>query len=180
MTHATEALFAEHREWAESIGESVHHMMPVSFDVDDLKQVAIIEHWRRVELYDPARNDNYRAYAYFPIRCAVLMSCRRRNYREATHEELSLDRPDPAVLADAILLAREVRRNVSGPRDRRRLAKIRRALVVLAPADAYLVRRVYLDGGDEASLCELWHMDPKELGARLRRAVAKLKKGVKA
>ncbi len=45
----------------------------------------------RVQIYDPALNDNYRAYAYFAIRGAVLMACRRRAYREATHEPLEHD-----------------------------------------------------------------------------------------
>ncbi len=174
-----EELFRAHLGWAESIGEAVHRRMPFFFDVCDLRQEAVIEHWHRVERYDPARNDNYRAYAYFPIHCAVLMFCRRRNYREATHEELLLDHADRTeTRADVVLLEREERRNVLGPRAYRQLQKVRAALPSLMPADAYLVRRVYLEGADEASLCELWHVDPKALGIRLRRALAKLKREV--
>src|SRR5579862_4320825 len=75
-------LFEEHFDWAANVGRSVARCMPPSFDPDDLSQIAVIEHWRRVELYDRTTGVPYRAYAYQAIRGAVLMSCRRRHYRE--------------------------------------------------------------------------------------------------
>jgi RNA polymerase sigma factor (sigma-70 family) len=174
-----ESLFKKHRAWAEGIGRSVKRGLPPSFDTQELEHIAVIQHWKCVEAYNPARNDNYRAYAYAAIHGAVLMSCRRREYRESTHEELpGFQVVDPREGAEVAMLRTEARRNVSGPLRHRRLVKVRAALASLAPADAYLIRRIYLDGGDETSLCELWHMDAKALAERLRRAVAKLKKAV--
>src|ERR1700733_13710312 len=85
---ATSALFREHLDWAASVGRNVARGLPPSFDLDDLQQIAVIEHWRRVDLYDGASGVPYRAYAYLAIRGAVLMACRRKAYREATHDEL--------------------------------------------------------------------------------------------
>ncbi len=76
--------------WVGAIARRVHRKLPPSFDVEDLEQTALIAHWHCVERYDPSRNDNYRGFAYSTIRGAVLMSCRRRHYREATHEPLAV------------------------------------------------------------------------------------------
>jgi RNA polymerase sigma factor (sigma-70 family) len=174
-----EALFNLHRAWAEGIGRSVKRRLPPSFDTQELEHIAVIQHWKCVEAYDPALNDNYRAFAYAAIRGAVWMACRRREYRESTHDELpGFQVVDLREGAEAAMLRKEARRNVGGPLDRRHLAKIRAALASLMPADAYLVRRIYLEGADEAAICELWHMDAKALAARLRQAVAKLKREV--
>jgi RNA polymerase sigma factor (sigma-70 family) len=259
-----EALFELHRPWAESIGASVHHGMPPSFDMDDLKQVALIEHWRRVQVYNPALNDNYRAYAYFPIRGAVLMSCRRRNYREATHEQLaSYDGErttdgargwsgrkgkwvkvgggrvnsvlDTRESAEAAMLRREEQRLLAGSRlyverlrllmavsplpaderdvvrlvlggvdvtDReartrlsRAVRRLKRALArdpkpeskpapapsregllaalpSLPPADAYLLRRVHLEGVPVAALAAIWGIQLSNLESRLRETLS--------
>ena len=171
-----EALFEGHRAWAEGIARSVHRTLPPSFDIADLQQEAVIEHWKRVESYDPALNDNYRAYAYPWVLNAVRMATRRKAYREATHEELNgYPYVDPAPQPDAVLLAREERRNVTGPRDRRRLAKVRAALAELPPADAYLLRR-YMAGADADAMARLWGGNPKTWEKRLMRAVARLKR----
>ena len=79
--HDASPVFEEHQTWAASIERSVRRKLPPSFDVQDLAQIALIQHWRCVEQYDPARGVPYRAYAYFPIRGAVLMACRRREHR---------------------------------------------------------------------------------------------------
>lgn len=173
-----EDLFREHIDWVVSIAESVARGMPPSFDVEDLKQLARIEHWRCVQRYDPSRGVPYRAFAYFAIRGAVLMGCRRKHYREATHEELSLDHADNSARADVALLRREAQRNVLGPRARRKLDKVRAALGNLSAVDAYLVRRVYLEDADEEALSKLWNIDSKAMGRRLRAAVGKLKRSV--
>jgi DNA-directed RNA polymerase specialized sigma subunit len=49
--------------------------------VDDLEQEAVIAHWRCVEAFDASKGVPYRGYAYFTVRGAVLMSCRRKHYR---------------------------------------------------------------------------------------------------
>jgi DNA-directed RNA polymerase specialized sigma24 family protein len=173
-----EALFELHRPWAESIGRSVKRGLPPSFDVDDLEQEARIQHWRCVEAFDPGRGVPYRAFAYFPIRGAVLMSCRRRNYREATHDELShglsvsmVDRrPNP----EEAVLRREKRHNVTGPREYRQRVRLRVALLLLPAEDSDLVRQV-LAGADVGEL------ERSAPGTRMRfsRAIHRLKRELK-
>ena len=186
-----QALFEEHMPWAESIAHKVHRGLPPSFDIDDLEQIARIQHWRCVEAYDPSRNDNYRAFAYFPIRGAVLMSCRRRNYREATHEELPEEKPNRRggrqhpVTSDVpcekrpgpeeVLLRREQWRNVGGPREYRQRVKLRVALALLPAEDADLVRNVYFAGADVGGLEQITPGTKK----RLTRAVHRLKRELK-
>jgi RNA polymerase sigma factor (sigma-70 family) len=84
-----DALFRTHLDWAAAIACNVHRKMPPSFELDDLVQSAYIELWKRTRLYDPQRNDSFQGFAYLPIRGAVLMGCRRRHYREATHFSLN-------------------------------------------------------------------------------------------
>jgi DNA-directed RNA polymerase specialized sigma24 family protein len=146
---ALPALFHENIAWAESIARTVHRRLPPSFDLSDLQQIALIAHWGRVGSYDPARNNNYRAYAHKTILGAVLMACRRRHFREATHDELNALHVDNHPRPDEALLAREQRRNVDGPREYRRRQKVLAALAVLPPEDADLVRAVL--GGADAS-----------------------------
>lgn len=171
-----EALFTEHLDWAVEIAASVKRKLPPSFDIEDLQQTARIEHWKRCESYDPKSGVPYRAYAYVWIRGAVLMSCRRRNYTDNTHQELDGVHIDKRPLQDEAMLAREERRNVSGPRERRKLAKATELIGKLSPADAYLVKRVYLEGQDPVMLAKLWGGNPKVMGRRLSKAVAKLKR----
>lgn len=174
-----QALFEKHLPWAEAIAREVKRGLPPSFDVQDLEQAARIEHWRRVQSYDPARNNEYRGYAYLAIRGAVLMSCRRKEYRERTHDELHARHVDPRPLPDQILLEREERRNCSGPRERRKLAKVRAAMATLPAADAYLLRRVFLENVDAEALGAAWFSDPKVLRGRLSKAMARLRRQVR-
>jgi DNA-directed RNA polymerase specialized sigma24 family protein len=169
-----EALFELHRPWAESIGRSVRRGLPPSFDVDDLEQEARIQHWRCVEAFDPGRGVPYRAFAYFPIRGAVLMSCRRRNYRDSTHEPLLLfggayldGRPNP----EEAVLRREKRRNVTGPHEYRQRVRLRVALALLPAEESDLVRKV-LTGADVGEL----ERSAPGTRTRLTRAVHRLKR----
>jgi hypothetical protein len=177
---AREALFELHRLWAESIGRSVSRGLPPSFDIDDLKQTAVIEHWHRVLLFEPLLGVPYRAYAYCWIRNAVRMTCRRKHYREATHEELKQGSDargfviDPSPNAEATMLRREERRNVSGPRAYRQRAKIRVAMAILPNEDADLVRAVLFAGVDVDAL----ERSAPGSRRRLTRAVGRLRRAV--
>jgi hypothetical protein len=155
------------------VARQVARGLPPSFDLADLRQIAEYEHWRQVQTFDPARGVPYQAYAYAAVRGAVQMACRRRQYRDATSEELSGDFADGRPSALAGLLAKEARRNVGGPLERRQLAKVKKLLAALPDLDAYLVRRVYLEGADLAGLEELWGMP---LERRLNAAVGKLRR----
>lgn len=84
-------LFEENRAWAEQIARNVARKVPVSIHVEDLKQEALIELWKRAQTYDPNNEEGvpFRGYAYLAVRGACLMICRRRAYREAKMEELT-------------------------------------------------------------------------------------------
>ena len=169
-----EALFEEHRVWAESIAKAVRRRLPPSFELDDLKQTALIAHWGCVEQFDPSRGVPYRAFAYMKIQGAILMSCRRRHYREATHEELEgthvETRPNPER---RVLQKAEAHKAYMVKR--RRLATIGTIITKIDPADAYLVRRV-LNGADAEVLTKTWGGDPKAWERRIKKAVARLKR----
>jgi hypothetical protein len=129
-----------------------------------------------VELFDASRGVPYRAYAYAAIRGAVMMSCRRREYREKTHEPLLqfggafLDgRPNP----EDALLQREKGKNVQGPKEYRQRVRLRVELALLQAEDSDLVRQV-LAGADVGELERSAPGTPRRLGAvvrRLQRAV---------
>lgn len=170
------ALFELHRAWAEAIGRTLHRRLPPSFDVDDLEQIARIENWRCVKTWEPGRGVPYRAFAYFPIRGAVLMACRRRHYREAMHEPLDGRYLDDRATPEELLLDREERRNITGPRDYRQRAKIRVAMAALPSDDAQLLRLVYFEYADVEELERSMPGTKRRLTravGRLRRAVAK-------
>jgi len=141
---AAPSLFEEHLEWAANGGRSVARGLPPSFDPDDLQQIAVIEHWRRVELYDGSTGVPYRAYAYLPIRGAVLMTCRRKHYREATHEELTpIAAPiDSKLRPDEAMLAHEEHIRMSGPRRYLQRLRVLMSLSCLPAEDAELVRQI--------------------------------------
>jgi hypothetical protein len=121
---------------------------------------------RTSSLYDPSTHVPYRAYAYLPIKGAVLMACRRRNYQEATHDELPEEKynhrgteggatpgvpRDQRPLAEAALLAREEQRLQAG--SRLYVERFRLILVVSQlPAEERDVVRLVLGGGDVTEL----------------------------
>lgn len=164
-----QALFDLHRLWAEGIGAKVLRGLPASFELDDLRQVALVEHWRRCGLYDERKNDNYRGYAYLWIDGAVRMATRRREYREATLERLPCGRAttvDGREDPEMHLLAREQQHNVDGPRHFRQMRKLQRWMLQLSRADRELLER-WLEGraADDAATA-----------AAVRVAVARLKR----
>jgi RNA polymerase sigma factor (sigma-70 family) len=181
-----QALFEEHKAWAMSVGQSVGRHLPPSFDVDDLKQIALIQHWHCCKSYDPSPRPGfvsgvpYRAYAHAAIRGAVLMASRRRNYREATHEELEDRHIDEKYRPDAILLAREQRRNSNGPKEWRQRQRLQRGLLMLSAKDAYLIRRVFLERVEAELLAQAWKLDEKEFVRQVGAAVRRLKRLVRA
>ena len=169
-----QALFEENLEWADRIARSVRRKLPPSFDLADLQQEARLQHWRCVQRFDTSQGVPYRAFAFFAVRGAVLMSCRRKEYRERTHEELDGYHIDWRPRADQVVLEREERRNVTGPRERRQLAKVREAMDRIPPADARLLRHVFLEGADLDAL------EPPGTKRRLSAAVARLRQVVKS
>jgi RNA polymerase sigma factor (sigma-70 family) len=173
------SLFEANLPWAFNVARSARWMLPPSFDVADLEQAARIEHWKRSMLYDPSTRVPYQAYAYMAVRGAVLMACRRREYREATHEPLKDNRVDERPRPDDALIAREEWRNRTGPRERRRSAKLQELLGELPAADAYLVRRLCIDGADVNSLARTWSATPERIRKRLSLAMRALKRAVR-
>lgn len=143
--------------------------MPASFELDDLKQVALVEHWKRCGLYDQRKNDNYRGYAYLWIDGAVRMATRRKEYREATLERLPCGRAttvDGREDPESRVLARERERNVDGPRRYRQMAKLHAWMRELSRGDRELLVR-WMDGRAA---------DDVETAAAVRVAVARLKR----
>lgn len=184
-------LFDDNHEWAVAIARQVHRKLPPSFDVEDLEQIARIEMWKRCELYDPfnAKGVPFQAYAHVYVRGAVLMHCRRRNWREATHLSLSdavqqagevetqpIEAPRSPVLDPEQNLIEKRERKITGQRTQRQSAWLRRAIDELSAMDAYLVKRYHVDGVDLDELAELVGIPRKLLWRRLSSIVRQLKK----
>lgn len=74
-----------HLDWAAGVARQLHHGLPPSFDLDDLTQVAHMAVWHCTKHYDASRGVPFAAYAYRRVKGSVLMSVRRRHYRDATH-----------------------------------------------------------------------------------------------
>lgn len=175
LDQAMQALFEAHLGWAERVARKVGRGLPPSFDLKDLQQIARLEHWHQVQRYDPARGVPYQAFAYRAVHGAVQMACRRRNYQDATAEELKGQQQDGRMGPEEALLERERWRNSAGPKDLRRRSKIYAGMRILEPVDAYLVRRVYLDGEDLEALERVWGL---RLARRLALAVRRLRRAV--
>ena len=96
-----DALFQRHRPWAAGIARSVHRRLPPSFELDDLVQAAEMAMWQAAQKYQPAKGVEFRCYAHAAVNGACYMLARRRNYIEATHEELhepAVDGPERRVM----------------------------------------------------------------------------------
>jgi RNA polymerase sigma factor (sigma-70 family) len=94
---APEELFKRNCAWAAVIARNVARKLPDNFDPGDLLQEALIEMWKRAQLYKPANGrpgrdpsgTPFQAYAYLAVRGACLMSVRRKAWLEAKHASLS-------------------------------------------------------------------------------------------
>jgi hypothetical protein len=151
--------------WAERLATKVLRGLPPSFELDDLKQAALGEHWKRCGLYDKAINNSYRGYAYRWIDGAIRMSVRRGEYREATHAPLpcgSAITVDGRENPEVRLLAREREHNVDGPRRYRQMAKLHKWMGELSRGDRDVLAR-WMDGREADA-------------AAVRVAVARLKR----
>lgn len=94
-------LFGHYRPWAAGIARSVHRRLPPSFELDDLVQAAEMAMWQAAQKYKPTKGVEFRCYAHAAVNGACYMLARRRNYIEATHEELhepAVDGPERRVM----------------------------------------------------------------------------------
>ena len=173
---AIEQLVNENVAWAWRIADKASKKLPPSFDIDDLRQEAVLGMWRAAQRYDPARGVPFQGFAAVYVKGGVTMSVRRRHWTAATCEDLGhmpvLVDERPSVEQE--LLEREEKRNRSGRRDRRRREWLLDRLRLLPSAQRYLVKRVYIDGSDLRELAALWGVPYPEMSRRLACAVRRL------
>ena len=93
-------LFDEHLNWAVQIGRNIARKMPTAFDPEDLIQAALIGLWKAVQKFNPNRGIPFQGCAYLYVRGEIFMHCRRRNWKDAMHDELNIAYPDPRPLPD--------------------------------------------------------------------------------
>ncbi len=163
---AVEELVNRNRNWAAAIGREVARKLPPSFDPGDLEQVAMIEMWQRAKLYDPSkmfaangRGIGFQVYAYQYVRGAVLMSVRRRAFKDNTGDPISPGEVYDAPSAHDIVAAKQHRRNVEGPKQYRQRSWVLAALEDLQPIDAYLVRAIYFHEREVTQVAEKLGME---------------------
>jgi RNA polymerase sigma factor (sigma-70 family) len=166
-----QALFAEHLEWSKLVARRVHQSLPPSFSLEDLEQEAAIALWESVQKYDRAKNDNVRGFAYLAVRGAVLMSIRRKWYREATNEELEPTHQAPTGDNPAEAYERRVTDRKDRRRDLDRIRIIEKRLARFPDSlqfAAYIVRRVHLEGAPVDEMATITGMP----AARIQRLLA--------
>lgn len=165
-----EALFNDNLKWAEGIARNVARKLPSGFDVKDLEQEARIEHWKRCQTYDGSTGVPYQGYAFMAVRGAVLMICRRRNWDEAMHGEVSDNQLDERPLPDAVAIAAQEESNAAA----RRTAAIERAVAKLPEHAAYWLNQ-YLNRVSAAVLAKAWGVSETVIKHRFHSASRKLK-----
>jgi RNA polymerase sigma factor (sigma-70 family) len=178
-------IFDANLEWAAVIARNVARKLPPSFDAGDLVQEAHIELWKRAQSYDPvihARThgsaaNQFQGYAYLAVRGACLMACRRRAYRDSTHEEIVHDHGSHEARADERLIARHDDKNLRRCQ-LRKLTSVKVLIETLPGFEAYLVRRIYLDGTDIEDMAVTCGQPRQVLARRLASAVRRLRKAV--
>lgn len=176
-------LFESNLAWAQAIGRHVASKLPPSFDPEDLEQVATIEMWRQSEKYQKnnARGTPFRAFAYQAVKGAVLMSIRRRNWKDATAEEIFPTEVSKAPAPDELVAAKQEARKERRKHLRRR-GWLLGQIGAMSPVDAYLVKRVYLDEADVEQTAQALGMPSRAASRRLTCLVRRLTKarGAKA
>ena len=170
-------LFDRHLAWSRAIARKVHTSLPPSFTVDDLAQEAAIELWKRCQSYDPAKNNEFRGYAYLAVRGAVLMSVRRRAFAEATADELDPATPAAASQSPAAQYQQAVEERDALEELRRHRRWVRDQLPRFpykAAFDCYCVRRVIVEAMEPSKLSESWGIPEQRINAALVRGARRL------
>jgi RNA polymerase sigma factor (sigma-70 family) len=96
-----DALTTEHLDLVPPIARRIHSVLPPSFDLDDLIQTGRIGLMRAAIRFRPELHGDtpFSAFARAFIRGEIMMSIRRRHYRDATHQPMA-DAPDRADTPD--------------------------------------------------------------------------------
>lgn len=165
-------------DWARALAAEVHRKLPPSFDIGDLESVALLELWERAKLYNPAndRGTPFRGFAYQYIRGAVLMSCRRRHFKDATHDPIHPKALCPAPAPDELVQKKQERKNIEGPRQYRQRLWLIGAIDRLKSQDAYMVYAVYIHEREVADVARLFGMEPRQVSRRLAGIVKRLRR----
>ena len=183
MKPTREQLLEDNLAWASMIARNVKRKLPASFDLCDLEQVAPIELWRPTQLCDPAKNDNFRGYAYLPVRGAVLMSVRRKHFREATHESLDelVSERRNEKLVDGLSLSEEMiqQREAEYLERRTQMATLVQLIKKLPVEQAYLIQRIDLNEVSPEVVALCWGVSLARLAKQLRSARVTLKLALK-
>jgi RNA polymerase sigma factor (sigma-70 family) len=183
MKPTREQLLEENLSWASLIARNVKRKLPASFDLCDLEQVAHIELWRRTQLWDPEKNDSFRGYAYLPVRGAVLMSVRRRHFREATHESLDevMSERQHEMAVDGLSISDDVitQREAEYLKRRAQMATLIQLMKTLPVEQAYLIRRIDLNEVSPEAVALCWGVSLARIAKQLRSARFTLKLALK-
>jgi RNA polymerase sigma factor (sigma-70 family) len=169
-----------HQEWARRVARAEWRGLPPSFALEDLEQEAMIAMWKQSQRYDPSREVPFQAFAYLAVKGAVLMACRRRRYKDATHDELKPkhypvdESPDP----ERELIEREpasCEENIRNQRRPYRRKEVAGLLAKLPAADAFVVKRAVIEGMPVEMLAKLWGTPPDRMRKRLANALRMLR-----
>lgn len=162
-------LFEAEMTWAEQIAARMSRHLPPCFDLEELQHFAVLGLIKAAQRFKPgtrgkgfAQDVPFRAFARVYVRGEVNMGVRRRNYTEATHEELE----DSAVSGaeEGRVYGRQVK------------AELSRAIKLLPPGvEADVVRYLYQHEMSREYAAAVLSLTLEELDAAHGRAVAMLR-----
>ena len=142
----------ENLDLVKPIATSIRLRLPPSFELDDLLQAGMVGLLDAAAKYEPTFKVPFRFYAQIRIRGAILDTCTRRHYRNATHSELEAACYEIPSKVEAIDEAVH----------RRQLAtKVREAVAALPPGDQKVLAMYFGAGrrlsdiGHKLGVCEM-------------------------
>jgi RNA polymerase sigma factor (sigma-70 family) len=163
-------LFDEHLNWAVQIGRNIARKMPTAFDPEDLIQAALIGLWKAVQKFNPNRGIPFQGCAYLYVRGEIVMHVRRRNWKDAMHDELNIEYPDTRPLPD-----QNLQLQADELADERRILLIKSLTALLPAAEQGEAVRGILAGASVEDLAATMKISRQRLHLTLKAAAARIR-----
>ncbi len=164
-------LVEENLDLVRQIAKFVMKSLPPCFELDDLVQAGNIGLMDAATKYDPSRGVPFRVYASQRVRGEIKESCRRKRYRDNTHEELTQEHAESAedtrlASLDAGVKAKQLRRRIA------------QALDGMPNADRQVIEIYFLRGGKLAGVGKAFGVRQSRSSQLLQRAKSEMRRAL--
>jgi RNA polymerase sigma factor (sigma-70 family) len=169
-----DTLVSAHLDLPLAVARTLQRRLPASFELDDLVQEGVIGLIWAAARYQPERGTPFQAFARPRVRGAILESCRRRNWREATHVSLDTglgtEGHEAAVLCDRDLP--DVRLT-----EKQATQRWRRLAQTLPRRELYIIEHYYFLEENLGVCGSALNVCPSRASQLHLRALARMRKG---